>query len=408
MSKPDFLKTQSCVLRVNIDCDGCKQKVRKLLQKIDEVYTVTIDVEQGKVTVTGNVDPVKLIKKLSKSGKHAELWGAPKASNHLNNQPKNMQIDFGKGGKKDSKSQKGGQQFQQQQMQNAKGSKVPSKDQKSVKFNLPHDDDDSSFDEFDDEFEDDDGFDVPHKPPIMGNGHGPHGPNGMINGQVMNGQKGGNAKKGGSFDQPIQLKGMGMNGNEGKKGGGGGGGGGRGGGGSGGNNKGGNQSETDKNGGGLARDGKNSGQKGKGGNNGGSGGGGKNSTSWGMKGGGKNDRDHKMNNMQPGFDEIDDVSHQGFAGRSMGQMGNYPMSMGHIGNIPAVQGLPAANNPYNQQDTAMMMSQTRPNENGMFQPMMYARPQLSMSYGPPPMPPPVADNFTHFFSDENTSSCSIM
>ncbi|XP_028068446.1 heavy metal-associated isoprenylated plant protein 34-like [Camellia sinensis] len=130
----------------------------------------------------------------------------------------------------------GGQQFQQQQMQNAKGSKdpkVPSKDQKSVKFNLPHDDDDSSFDEFDDEFEDDDGFDVPHKPPIMGNGHGPHGPNGMINGQVMNGQKGGNAKKGGSFDQPIQLKGMGMNGNGGKKGGGGGGGG---------NNKGGNQS----------------------------------------------------------------------------------------------------------------------------------------------------------------------
>lgn len=404
MSKQDFLKTKSCVLRVNIDCDGCKQKVRKLLQKIDGVYTVAIDVEQGKVTVTGNVDPVKLIKKLSKSGKHAELWGAPKASNHLNNQPKNMQIDFGKGGKKDSKSQKGGQQFQQQQMQNAKGSKdpeVPSKDQKSVKFNLPHDDDDSSFDEFDDEFEDDDGFDVPHKPPIMGNGHGPHGPNGMINGQVMNGQKGGNAKKGGSFDQPIQLKGMGMNGNGGKKGGGGSGG-------SGGNNKGGNQSETSKNGGGLARDGKNSGQKGKGGNNGGSGGGGKSSTSWGMKGGGKNDGDHTMNDMQPGFDEIDDVSHQGFAGRSMGQMGNYPMSMGHIGNIPAVQGLPAANNPYNQQYMAMMMNQTRPNENGMFQPMMYARPQLSMSYGLPPMPPPVADNFTHFFSDENTSSCSIM
>ena len=26
---------QTCALRVNIDCDGCKQKVKKLLQKIE-------------------------------------------------------------------------------------------------------------------------------------------------------------------------------------------------------------------------------------------------------------------------------------------------------------------------------------------------------------------------------------
>ncbi|KAK1294681.1 hypothetical protein QJS10_CPA16g01370 [Acorus calamus] len=81
MSKEEginFLKIQTCVLKVNIHCDGCKQKVKKILHKIDGVYKTTIDAEQGKVTVSGNVDPAILIKKLVKSGKHAELWGSPK------------------------------------------------------------------------------------------------------------------------------------------------------------------------------------------------------------------------------------------------------------------------------------------------------------------------------------------
>ena len=29
------LYMQKCVLKVNIHCDGCKQKVKKILQKID-------------------------------------------------------------------------------------------------------------------------------------------------------------------------------------------------------------------------------------------------------------------------------------------------------------------------------------------------------------------------------------
>ncbi|KAK1298744.1 hypothetical protein QJS10_CPB14g00317 [Acorus calamus] len=49
------------VLKVNIHCDGW-------------VYTVNIDAEQQKVTVSGSVDSATLIKKLNKSGKHAELW----------------------------------------------------------------------------------------------------------------------------------------------------------------------------------------------------------------------------------------------------------------------------------------------------------------------------------------------
>lgn len=39
------------------------------------MYEVNIDAEEHKVTVSGNVDGEKLIKKLAKSGKRAEFWG---------------------------------------------------------------------------------------------------------------------------------------------------------------------------------------------------------------------------------------------------------------------------------------------------------------------------------------------
>ncbi|KAL4179159.1 hypothetical protein AMTRI_Chr13g118680 [Amborella trichopoda] len=69
-----LLKIQTCVLKVHIHCEGCKQEVKKVLQKIEGVYTVSIDAEQQKVTVSGNVDYATLMKKLSRSGKHAEPW----------------------------------------------------------------------------------------------------------------------------------------------------------------------------------------------------------------------------------------------------------------------------------------------------------------------------------------------
>ncbi|PON98194.1 Heavy metal-associated domain containing protein [Trema orientale] len=69
-----LLKIQTFVLRVNIHCDGCKQKVKKLLQRIEGVYQVNIDSDQQRVTVSGSVDSETLIKKLVRAGKHAELW----------------------------------------------------------------------------------------------------------------------------------------------------------------------------------------------------------------------------------------------------------------------------------------------------------------------------------------------
>ncbi|KAK4759180.1 hypothetical protein SAY87_022311 [Trapa incisa] len=188
MSKEEFLKIQTCVLKVNIHCDGCRQKVKKILQKIEGVFTTKIESEIGKVTVSGNIDPAILIKKLIKAGKHAELWGAPRDNNKqkLNNQLKNLQIhNNGKGGNNNNQKvqkQKGGGgvnnlpkgggpqgKNHHQHPQQMKGSqemklpqfndlKLPSKDQshannhKIAKF-LSEDDD-----EFSDEFDDDDAF----------------------------------------------------------------------------------------------------------------------------------------------------------------------------------------------------------------------------------------------------------
>ncbi|XP_054803523.1 heavy metal-associated isoprenylated plant protein 36-like isoform X2 [Prosopis cineraria] len=67
------------VLKVSIHCEGCKRKVKKILRSIDGVYNINIDLRKQRVEVTGNVDSKTLIKKLTKSGKHAELW--PEKSN---------------------------------------------------------------------------------------------------------------------------------------------------------------------------------------------------------------------------------------------------------------------------------------------------------------------------------------
>ncbi|KAK9945634.1 hypothetical protein M0R45_011138 [Rubus argutus] len=61
---PGSLKYQTWVLKVSIHCEGCKKKVKKVLQSIEGVYTITIDSQQHKVTVTGNVEAETLLKKL--------------------------------------------------------------------------------------------------------------------------------------------------------------------------------------------------------------------------------------------------------------------------------------------------------------------------------------------------------
>uniref|UniRef100_A0A7N0U6M4 HMA domain-containing protein n=1 Tax=Kalanchoe fedtschenkoi TaxID=63787 RepID=A0A7N0U6M4_KALFE len=71
--QPPNLKTWA--LKASIHCEGCKKKVKKILQNTPGVHSSDVDVKQQKVVVTGNVDVNALIAKLiKKTGKHAELW----------------------------------------------------------------------------------------------------------------------------------------------------------------------------------------------------------------------------------------------------------------------------------------------------------------------------------------------
>ncbi|XP_073053701.1 uncharacterized protein [Primulina eburnea] len=474
MSKEEFLKIQTCILKVNIHCNGCKQKVKKILQKIDGVYTINIDSEQGKVTVSGDVDPSILIKKLTKNGKHAELWGASNVSNNtqsqLNDQQKALQIEQAKCANNKGQNQKGGNSqpkggppagqlpqlpqmkgFQDLKMppQFMKDMKMPplnkNQNQKSVRFNLPEDEDLSDDEEDDDdELDDDDLEDAPlnKMKPMMGNGQGgPQMPKMLMSNMMggnIGGNGGGNAKGvgGGGGNIPVQM-------NIGSGGGGGGGNGGNKG------NHGNNYANNQSQGGGKG--GKKSGGQPQGSKNGGGGGvvggGGGGQFKLGAGSGGSGDGVANGNNFMA------NVANKGGGtpnmmgmnpGGSLGLMGSLPVRpAGQISNLAAVQGLPTsamntsgggagpgylqggplpehlAGNPYYQQQlAAMMVNQQQTNGNERFQPMMYAPPPPAVNYMPPPpyppqpypyAPPPGGrnDHYT-MFNDEDTSSCSVM
>ncbi|KAF2301716.1 hypothetical protein GH714_028843 [Hevea brasiliensis] len=89
MSKEADLKKIELKVSV-ICCDGCKRKVKKILQSIEGVLKTEIDSLQPKVTVLGNVDPQILIRRLLKAGKQAELW-----SNGSNSTDKNKEVKNG-------------------------------------------------------------------------------------------------------------------------------------------------------------------------------------------------------------------------------------------------------------------------------------------------------------------------
>ncbi|XP_010907378.1 uncharacterized protein [Elaeis guineensis] len=462
----NFLKARTCVLKVNIHCDGCKKKVKKLLHKIEGVYLTYIDAEQGKVTVSGNVDPAILLKKLNKAGKHAELWGSKSGKNyHLSDQLQKLQLEDGKGQQKgNGKPQKGGggggggsgkdpkgqQPTPQQQMKGLQEMKLPQlkglklpfqKDQKSVEFDHPPEydvdeetegdedeesddlDDDEDFDDMD-SFDDDFDYDPKIMKPVIVQPYG----NGMAHDKKGGGGKGGDGggkggDGGGAVEIPVQNKAMGGNNGHGggKKGGGGG-------------NQNQNQVGGGKNGGGP-QDGKNGGgnnNKGAPNGNGNSGNNanGDNPANGGKKGGGKND---VLGGTQP-MGSTNMMGQGLIQGMHLGRMGNMqPAPVSNLGNIPAgaaVQGLPAgavppgylqggmvapemiaaAANPYQQQYMAAMMQQQRMMMNGHGGGATYPPPP-AYGYGMPlytPMAPPHGESYTNFFSDENPNSCSIM
>ncbi|KAL9320297.1 hypothetical protein ACSQ67_012136 [Phaseolus vulgaris] len=451
MSKQDFLKIQTCVLKVNIDCDGCAQKVKKILQKIDGVYSVKVDAGEGKVVVAGDVDPEKVVKKLKMGGKHAEIWGGQRGMMNNRNYPinpqfQNMQVDNNKGGRdmksQNLKGQKGsdgggggqGKVGQMAQFPNMKGVQ-DLKVQKSVKFKLDEEEFDASddgFDEYEDNFDDYDeeeeeglghghGHPMHHNKmmPKMGDGRGPHGPAGVMNGPAINNGHKGNAggsrnnngsdKKGDVIDQAMLMKGKGGNYNGAKVD----------------NNeerKSSQKGKKKKDGGLLGRFlsfGKKSNEVGLG------------ETTYTNKSKNQNNESgNKKGNSKHDFDFLDydktPLLHKNGKIDQMkpsSKVGNYHQAVQDDDASGHYQGRQMQHVPYNnlqqQQYMGMMMNQPQhqhhyqhePNMNMMYPTnMMYGRLYPSMNYmAPPPMPShPMADPITHTFSDENVESCSIM
>ncbi|EEF33400.1 heavy metal-associated isoprenylated plant protein 23 [Ricinus communis] len=65
---------QTVELKIRMDCDGCELKVKNALSSMSGVKKVEINRKQQKVTVTGYVDPNKVLKKAKSTGKKAEIW----------------------------------------------------------------------------------------------------------------------------------------------------------------------------------------------------------------------------------------------------------------------------------------------------------------------------------------------
>ncbi|KAG0476837.1 hypothetical protein HPP92_013678 [Vanilla planifolia] len=427
MSKQDDTKLrnlQTCVLKVNIHCDGCKLKVKKLLQKVDGVFHISIDAEKGIATVSGDADPVSLVKKLHKAGKHAELL-FPKGINITQLQKTqlvNAKAQQNKDNKKPSKGGGGGGKppkgqptpvAQPQQMKGLKDLKFPSlkglklpfhKGSKSAKFDPKSEvgDEGSDYDDFDDEdddyddedLEDFDSFDADFEEDFSKLNLKPGNAQPVIPDKKAVGSGGWNGKKGGAaVDIPVQIKGTSSEGKNGKKGGG---------------------NETKMHG---ANGGKNTG-----------------------KGGGapdpKNGHNSKTNpnanTTKKGSGKNDAT---GAGGGPMARPEGFPpayMNNPHAGVMPAsLQGLPAGMmppgyfpgggmppemmaaaagggaNPYQQQYLAALMQQQRMmmmnGQDRGYAPMMaYPRPQA-------PVPaPPYGEHYCNYFSDENANSCSVM
>ncbi|XP_021858345.1 heavy metal-associated isoprenylated plant protein 21 isoform X1 [Spinacia oleracea] len=66
---------QTVEIKVKMDCDGCERRVKSAVTSLRGVRSVEIIRKQSKVTVTGHVDPNKVLKKVKETGKkRAEFW----------------------------------------------------------------------------------------------------------------------------------------------------------------------------------------------------------------------------------------------------------------------------------------------------------------------------------------------
>ncbi|KAK3040737.1 hypothetical protein RJ639_029259 [Escallonia herrerae] len=66
---------QTVEIKVKMDCDGCERRVKNSVRSMRGVKAVDVNRKQSRVTVTGYVEPNKVLKKVKSTGKkRAEFW----------------------------------------------------------------------------------------------------------------------------------------------------------------------------------------------------------------------------------------------------------------------------------------------------------------------------------------------
>ncbi|VAI33194.1 unnamed protein product [Triticum turgidum subsp. durum] len=62
-------------IKVKMDCDGCERRVKNAVKSIRGVTTVVVNRKINKVTVTGYVEPRKVLARVKRTGKTtADMW----------------------------------------------------------------------------------------------------------------------------------------------------------------------------------------------------------------------------------------------------------------------------------------------------------------------------------------------
>ncbi|XP_010916340.1 heavy metal-associated isoprenylated plant protein 21 [Elaeis guineensis] len=65
---------QTVELKVKMDCDGCERRVKHAVTSLKGVTMVDVNRKQSRVTVTGHVEPKKVLNKVKSTGKRVEFW----------------------------------------------------------------------------------------------------------------------------------------------------------------------------------------------------------------------------------------------------------------------------------------------------------------------------------------------
>ncbi|KAI5001045.1 hypothetical protein ZWY2020_011004 [Hordeum vulgare] len=65
---------QTVNIKVKMDCEGCERRVKNAVKSIRGVTSVAVNPKMSKVTVTGHVEPRKVLERVKSTGKAAEMW----------------------------------------------------------------------------------------------------------------------------------------------------------------------------------------------------------------------------------------------------------------------------------------------------------------------------------------------